>query len=91
MEGEWHFNAISNDNNMLVDRNYAYKEPDEKAYKCKYCKGENLIKNNNDKYKLRTWYYDCCHCHRRNHIYGKDIWLGVLLIVLLVVKAFLSI
>ena len=39
MEGEWHFNAISNDNNMLVDRNYAYKEPDEKAYKCKYCKG----------------------------------------------------
>ena len=28
MEGEWHFNAISNDNNMLADRNYAYKEPD---------------------------------------------------------------
>lgn len=54
---------------MLADRQYAYKEPDAKAYKCKYC----------------------CHCHRRNHIYGKDIWLGVLLIVLLAVKAFLSI
>ena len=76
---------------MLADRKYAYKEPDTKAYICKYCKGKNLIANTHDKYNFRTRYYDCCHCHRRNHIDGKDIWLGVLVIALLVVKAILSI
>lgn len=72
---------------MLADRAYAYKKDNCDVLICRFCKGKNLLQKRNDKYKLRTWYYDCCHCHKRNHIYGKDIWLGILMLILLIVKA----